>query len=390
MSRTATPILLIAALLAAGCDALISTSFPGPAEPSRAAEASAVAPAPTYRVIQTYPPTAPPPSATPGPSDERCRSDQRTDDTGFAAIHDEGSVGVATRITSLTRADTGERLPLPPPPPDFGWSPGFLVSGAEMRIHAGYYGGGLPFRQDITITSLEATLIAEGQLRIDLGARFEPHPDGIGTIAVVGVPKGSFRGTLKFSVEWRDECFVVAARGSTPVIVDPPSAIEGCPDGRREGWREVDALFDPPITVGPLQVGLHAVGQGKVQDLYYADPPFPYQFFDTETPTMVATPGETIHVSIPDPDIVIHARLRENVIAFRRTPLIRWLEGGWIHGNEPEAEIVFRSPVVDHGGGAFSFTVPTQPGRYAIEAVFDYDARCSYGTAGFVVGVDVG
>ena len=325
----------------------------------------------------------------PGPPEIRCRSDQRTDDTGFAAIHDEGTIGVALKITSLTRADTGKSLSLPPPPPDFGWQPGFLVSGSEMRIQAGYYGGRLPFRQDITITSLEASLITEGQPRIDLAARYEPHPDGVGTIAVVRVPKSSFRGILRFSVEWRDECFVVSARGSTPVIVDPPSAIEGCPDRRREGWREIDALFDPPITVGPLQIELHGVGQGKVRDLSFADPPLPYQFFDSGTPTMVATPGETIHISIPNPDIVIHGRLRENVIAFRRAPLIRWLEGGWIHGNEPEAEIVVRSPLVDHGDGAFSFTLPKKPGRYAIEAVFDYDSQCSYGSAGFVVGVDV-
>jgi hypothetical protein len=379
-------ILAIAALLAAGCGA---TPTPAPVASLAAVAPSPTTPSPTYRLIQTYPPTAPPPSPTAGPSEIRCRSDQRTDDTGFAAIHDEGSIGVALKIASLARADTGESLALPQPPPDFGWHPGFLVSGGEMRIHAGYYGGRLPFRQDITITLLEASLIAEGQPRVDLDARYEPSPDGVGTIAVVRVPKFSFRGTLRFSVEWRDECFVVAARGSTPVIVDPPSAIEGCPDRRREGWREIDALFDPPIRVGPLRVALHAVGQGKKRDLSFADPPFPYQFFDSATPTMIATPGETIHVSIPNPDIVIHARVRENVIAFRRAPLIRWLEGGWIHGNEPDAEIVFRSPLVDHGDGAFSFTVPRKPGRYAIEAVFDYDSQCSYGTAGFVVGVEV-
>jgi hypothetical protein len=356
---------------------------------SLAAVAPSPTPRPTYRLIQTYPPTAPPPSATPEPPEARCPADQRTDDTGFAGIHDEGSVGISMKITSLARSDTGESLPIPAPPPDFGWSPGFLVGGSEMRIRAGYYGGRLPFQQDITITSLEASLVADGQPRVALDATYEPNPRGIGTVAVVSVPKGSFRGTLRFSVEWRDECFVVAARGSTPVIIDPPSAIEGCPDRRREGWREVDAKFDPPISVGPLRVGMHAVGQGKVRDLYYADPPVPYQFFDAESPTMVATPGATIHVSIPNPDIVVHARVRDHVIAFRSAPLIRWLEGGWIHGNEPAAAIVFRSSLVDHGDGAFSFTVPRQPGRYAIEARFDYDSQCSYGTAGFVVGVDV-
>ena len=382
--RTAALIIAIAALLAAGCTPTVV-----PTASLAAVAPSPSTPRPTYRLIQTYPPTAPPPSPTAGPSEIRCRSDERTDYTGFAAIHDEGSVGVATRVTSLTRAGTGESLPLPPPPPEFGWSPGFLVGGSEMRIQAGYYGGGLPFRQDITITSLEATLVGDGESRIDLDARYEPHPDGIGKLSVVSVPEGPFRGTLKFSVAWRDECFVVTARGSTPVIIDPPSSLEGCPERRGEAWREIDALFDPPITVGPLDVGLHAVGQGKLRDLSYADPPFPYHFFDSETATMVATPGVAFQVSIPNPDVVIHARLRDHVIGFRRAPLIRWLEGGWIHGNEPAAEIVFRSPLIDHGDGAFSFTVPAEPGRYAIEAVFDYDAKCSYGSAGFVVGADL-
>jgi hypothetical protein len=50
---------------------------------------------------------------------------------------------------------------------------------------------------------------------------------------------------------------------------------------------------------------------------------------------------------------------------------------------------VFRSELVEHSDGTFTFDVPTESGRYAAEILFDYNSACSFGTAGFVVGVDV-
>ena len=385
-------IIAIAALLAAGCGASLQTDAPTSAATDAAATASPAAP-PSAPARTAGPTSAPTPSSAPtaGPSEFRCRSyEAERDGSSFASVSARnGELWLWPEITSLVRADTGESLPLPPPPNDAWWAQ-FVIGGRDVRFQVGYGASyAWPLPREITLTSLEARLIPDEGPRIDLEARFEPHPDGAGTIAVVRLPDGAFRGTMKLTAEWRDECFVVSGHGSQYVIMDPPSAIEGCPDTRKAGFEGVEDLFEEPATVGPLQVGLVVRGQGKKVDLSVIDPLPPYVGFRAETPTTTASTGATIHVTIPNPDVIVHARVREKVIAFRRAPLIRWIEGGWIHGDEPEAEIVFRSPLVDLGDGQFSFTAPTEPGRYAVEAVFDYDAQCSYGTIGFVVGVDV-
>lgn len=385
-------ILAIAALLAAGCGASPQTDAPTSAATHASAPPSSVA-SPSEPAPSAGTTSAPTPSSAPtaGASEFRCRSyEPGRDGTGFASVSARNApLWLWPEITSLVRADTGESLPLPQPPND-GWWAQFVVGGRDARFEVGYGASyAWPLPREITLTSLEARLIPDEGLRIDLGVRLEPHPDGAGTIAVVRLPDSAFRGTMKLTAEWRDECFIVNGHGSQYLIMDPPSALDGCPDTRKAGFEGVEALFEEPTTVGLLQRGLVVHGQGKKVDLSVIDPLPPYVGFRAETPTMTESPGATIQVTIPNPDVIVHARVREKVIAFRRAPLIRWIEGGWIHGNEPEAEIVFRSPLVDLGDGQFSFTAPTEPGRYAVEAVFDYDAQCSYGTIGFVVGVDV-
>ena len=128
---------------------------------------------------------------------------------------------------------------------------------------------------------------------------------------------------------------------------------------------------------------------GKVAPLWGIDPYPPYVGFTRESPTMTVSPGATVSVANTNPAVELQLADGTKAIAWERAPLIRWLEGGFIHGDEPRAEVVFRSEVVTNADGSFTFTVPDEPGRYAISATFDYDAECSFGTAGFVVGVDV-
>ena len=99
-----------------------------------------------------------------------------------------------------------------PKPPNGGWWPEFVVGGRDARFEVGYGASyAWPLPREITLTSLEVRLIPDGGTRIDLEVRFEPHPDGAGTTAVVGLPDIAFRGTVKLSAEWRDECFFVEA-----------------------------------------------------------------------------------------------------------------------------------------------------------------------------------
>ena len=337
----------------------------------------------------SWTPTASPPSEPATPTDVpvssnpprptaapafRCSAYDPAEHRDFALLtSDDYRIWVEPEITALERADTGASL-LAPRPAGRGWWQQFLLGGQEARFEVGYPGDDT-WPSDSTITSLSARLVDDAQSRQELDVRFEPKPDG-GSVAVVSVPEARFRGTLKLSIEWRDECFLAAGRSSIPIIIDPPSTLEGCPEGTNRAWDEVGALFDAPVTVGGVPVGLLPLPNGKVAALPVIDPLPPYVAFGSDTPAITTSPGATIDVSVP---------IATALLAY----LLGRIEGGWIHGEEPAADVVFRSVLVENAERTFSFSVPSEPGRYAIEAIFDYDATCTFGTAGFVVGVDI-
>ena len=225
--------------------------------------------------------------------------------------------------------------------------------------------------------------------RHDLDVRFEAGFDGA-NVAVVRIPDIEGKGTIRISLAWRDSCYEVSARTAGRVIIERASSIAGCAVRGHAAFGELAEAFEPPIQVGPLAADLVPwLFTGKAVPLGAIDPPPPYLGFDRETPTMTISPDAAVTISNINPALELALPEGAEVTAYRRAPLIRWLEGGWIYGTEPRAHIVFRSPLVANDDGTFSFTVPTEPGRYGLEALFEYDAECSFGTAGFVVGVDV-
>ena len=377
------PILAIAALLAAGCGAT-PRNLSSPSAAAAIASASAV---PTTAAPSSSPqPTTASPSSAPEPTVEPVGQDcpSTTSDHGLATLGDQADLYLPLEIEAVAPIAGGEPSAIARPR-----EPGqasFFVGGRATRVQPSY---DTNEPRDLVMSELRGRLVMDDGTRHDLDVRFEAAEDGA-NVAVVSIPNIEGRGTIRISLAWRDSCYEVSARTSNRVIIDRPSAIAGCAEGRNRGFDELGATFEPAIQVGPLDARLIPWWfAGKVAPLWVIDALPPYVAFNRDTPTLTASPGTSIPVTSTNAALELWVRDGAEVIAFRRAPLIRWLEDGWIHGNEPDAEIVFRSPLVANDDGTFSFAVPTEPGRYGLEAVFEYDAECSYGTAGFVVGVDV-
>jgi hypothetical protein len=262
----------------------------------------------------------------------------------------------------------------------------FLPGGAETRLRLDSYPAGWP-ATPIKISRLRLTLHADGRDPIKLPVRLEPGEEA--TRAFVDVPNMTWSGTLEIVAEWQDPCFTYRARSTAPLLIDPAASIEGCAVRRERAFDELGAVFEPPIGVGPIDANLSPwLFIGKVTPLAVIDPLPPYTGFTRETVTFAAEPGTTITASSWSDELDLWLPDGALVEFYRRGELIRWMEGGWIHGDEPEAKVVFRSRIVDSTDG-FSFTLPDEPGRYAATALFNYNSACSFGTAGFIVGVDV-
>jgi hypothetical protein len=324
-------------------------------------------------------PETPAPSLEPpAPSCPRLSADR-----GFGTIGSDTDLYLSLELETVAPIDGGESFAVPQ-----RWNArqaSFFVGGRETRLQPSY-DDNRP--ADIVMTELSLRLIMDDGSRHEADARFEPGEDGA-NVAVVGVPDVEGWGTVRISLAWRDSCYDVVARTSNRVIVSQPASIAECAAGRNKGFDELGATFEAPLQVGTLEASLAPwLFDGKVAPLWVIDPYPPFVGFTRESPTMTVSPGTIVTVVNTNPEVDLRAR-DDKVVAFERGPLIRWLEGGFIHGDEPEAEVVFRSNLVTNADGTYGFTAPDAPGRYAMQAMFDYDAACSYGNAGFVVGVDV-
>ena len=376
-------ILAIAALLAAGCGAnAASTSSPtasGPSASPSPGQTEAIASADPSPGPSIDPPT-PAPSQEPTPLD--CPTPGAHD--SFATLHNDADVYLPLEFDSIAPLDGGEPIAWPA-----GWDPllpSFFLGGRETRFYSEYS----DFRPaDIVISELHVRLVMDDGTRHDVDATFEPQDDGSNR-AVVRMPDIEGKGTIRISLAWRDSCYEIAARTSSRVIIDQPSEIAGCPEGRNRGFDELRAAFEPTIQVGGIEADLIPWRfEGKVASLWVIDPLPPYVAFTRDSVTMTVAAGASVTVTNTNPALELEALDGRTVIAFERAPLLRWLEDGWIHGNEPDAEIVYRTQLVTNDDGTFTFTVPTEPGRYGLQVIFAYNAECTYGTTGFVVGVDV-
>ena len=177
---------------------------------------------------------------------------------------------------------------------------------------------------------------------------------------------------------------------STPVRIYSSASVAGCATETDAAFEELAAVFEPPLHVGTIDVDIFApLPRGKIAPMPLIDPLPAYVAFKRDTPTLIKAPGTTLRVSYANPPVELALQPDLEFHFYRRAPLIRWIEGGWIHGDAPEAPVVFRSRPFLRNDGTFAFYVPTEPARYAAELVFDYDAACSFGTAGAVVGIDV-
>lgn len=380
-------ILAIAALLVAGCGASASTSAPSvsvtDAMPSAEPASPIASPSTTFPLLTPMPV----PSVWAEPSAAQGCPSAPGDDNPMVALAD--GKDVIWKLLDITRvtpvAEPDRELT---PPRGIGASRAdFLLGGGETRLELTYFQVGWPDTPH-TISRLRMTIEAEGREPMRLPVRFGTGEDG-STDAFVDVPDIAFRGVYDVKIEWHDACFAYEATASSPLIIDPAASVEGCPERRNAAFDELGATFEPPIVVGPVNARLLPWGfHGKVASLVVIDPLPPYTSFSRDTVTFPAAPAATLAVSSWSDQLELWLGDSAKVELYRRGELIRWMEGGWIHGDQPEAKVVFRSALT-RGAGGFTFSLPVEPGRYAATAAFNYNSACSFGTAGFVVGVDV-
>jgi hypothetical protein len=384
--RRSPSILAIVALLAAGCGASSPVATPGAASAEPSSSAPSTAPTPTFGVIETLPPTDPPP-ATPEPSHDACPVETPTDQPGIWLVSRVSQAHPVVEITRMARVSHPESaLPLP----QVERPPSLMSFVGGRRSYLELYYFDLEWPWGWSLTSLSAKLILGNRDPIHLDA--ELGTDSLGNVsgASVRIPDRDATGTLEVEVAWYDSCFVYEGSVTTPVRIYPESSVAGCPTGRTAAFDELGIAFDPPILVDGVAANiLPWEFAGKVRDMAVIDPLPPYVGFTAETTTIAAETNATITVAYENPAIELRLTDSPKVVFFERDPLLRWLDGGWIHGDEPEAPVVFRSKLVARDDGTFTFTTPPDPGRYVAEVTFSYDAACTLGTAGFVIGMDV-
>lgn len=380
-------ILAIAALLAAGCGANAASPSTPPSQTAPTASPTTSPRATTEPSPSESPPpgVAPIPTTSPAPSTTACPASIGEDDP-MVTLDAAEAFWMQLSIQEMAPVAAPEQ-PIDPPRFPSRWDGfEFLLGGTETRLHLDYYPVGWP-ATPITISKLRLTLVAEGEDPIKLPVRLEAGEKA--TRAFVDVLNMSWSGTLEIVAEWQDPCFTYRARSTAPLLIDPAASIQGCAVRREAAFDELGAVFEPPIGVGPVDANLVPWSfVGKVTSLAVIDPLPPYTGFSRETVTFAAEPEAALTVASWSDELDLWLRDGAQVEFYRRGELIRWMEGGWIHGDEPEAKVVFRSPIVE-SADAFTFTLPVEPGRYAATTVFKYNAACSFGSAGFVVGIDV-
>jgi hypothetical protein len=385
MTRYRRPLInAMAALLLAGCGAnAASPSAPPSLSIPTASPVATSEPSPSPSL---EPDGTPIPTTAPAPSTTACPASVGEDEP-IVTLDAADAFWMQLSIEAMAPV-TATDQPIEPPRSPSRWDGVvFLLGGAETRLRLDYYPVGWP-AAPVTISRLRLTLQADGQDPIRLPVRLEPGETA--TRAFVDVPNMAWSGTLEIVAEWQDSCFTYRARSTTPLLIDPAASVEGCAVRRERAFDELGAVFEPSIGVGPVDANLSPwLFIGKVTPLAVIDPLPPYTGFTRETVTLAAESGATLTVSSWSDELDLWLPDGARVEFYRRGELIRWMEGGWIHGDEPEAKVVFRSTLGESTDG-FTFTLPDEPGRYAATAMFNYNSACSFGTAGFVVGIDVG
>ena len=300
---------------------------------------------------------------------------------------------VVTRVAPTATPDV--ELPTPEPGPANG-APQFFLGGQRVRMDLAHYDAQW---QDspLIVDRAALTLQAPGEDPIEIQTEIVAGS----RLLDVAVPDLTWSGPLLIDLAWHDPCFTYEAKMTTWLWIDTPASVADCSTSPEPAFDELDATFAPKIHVGSLVVALIAWRfTGKVTSLSISGDSYPpYVGFRRDTPVIAAASGSTLRIE--DNTSVRTLSIHEEpaawslldpppseVIFFERGPLIRWIEGGLIHGEEPEAPVVFRSPLVAVDGG-FTFAVPSEPGRYAAQPMLNYNSSCSFGLGGFVVGVDV-
>jgi len=368
--------LAIAAALLGACTGAV-------ASPSAATPTAGDTPAPTRPAQPTVALTPVPTTDLFEPPSDLCPALEPWVDPEAELLNGD-LVRVSITVTSIAPIDRPDEVTTPP-----GGAPhssrAYFLGGrdAELSVYNFAWGLSLPS----TITSMAVTLTLEGQAPVALPVRFIAADAGWRN-AVIQPPDVDGRGTIDVAIEWRNACFVEAGTGSAPVRIQRAAAIADCPTGYAEGFDELQAAFDAPIAVDAADVDLESwYPIGKVANLASEDPLPPYLAFDATTPTLKVMPSSSIAIA-EHPIVDLAPSAGRGVAFYERDKLLHWIEGGWIHGDAPEAKVIATSKLLTTGGG-FGFDAPADLGRYAAFAAFDYDATCSFGTAGFVVGVDV-
>ena len=378
------PILAIAAILIAGCGATPASSPGTSAEPAPRASA---APFGTHAPLQTpWPLPSGGPLPTPEPTAPDCPPPADAGQTLVYLLNGLDTYGAEVQITSIAPVAQPSQASTPARA-EIERVTIHAIGGHEMVLNVFLPEASWP--QDTLLSALRATLRLEGKAPIHLPVRLDPRRRGQANDAIVTVPDMDTTGILKVEVEWFDPCFVLAGSVSSPVRIYGASTVADCAQNGEAASDQLSEVFEPPIHVGSVSVALHPwLFTGKVTPLGGIDPPPPYVRYQPDSPGLTAGPGATIEVANPNELLELHADDELNVIYYRRGPLLRWLEAGWIHGGVP-ADVVFRSNLVEHADGTFTFDAPTEPARYVAQVAFTYESACSFGTAGFPVEIEI-
>ena len=395
MRHTSHLTLALAALVAVGC-----ATGPGTPAPASSLAAGSAAPGsealtdlPAESPVASEAPTstdAPVPSTAPTPTPELCDMFLGEDvldielESTPSGPPDFWQPLLITRITRV--GDPVTEVALPDEQFAGSGSPQFLFGGQRAALVLTYEY--ITWADDASaIDQLRLRFTPSGSKAIDLPFRLRTGDEG--PEVVIDVPDVTASGQLDIEMVWHDTCFRFESSTTTWLLIDPPASVNGCATGRSNAFDELSVTFAEKIDVGSTEVNLNPYHfYGKVTSLVFSgDVLPPYTGFDKNGATVSASPGASIAIA-DDGERTLSTRSSSNVIFFRRGELNRWLEGGWIHGDEPEAEVVFESALISTADG-FAFTAPTASGRYVAQPLFDYNSACSYGLAGLAVGVDI-
>lgn len=295
-----------------------------------------------------------------------------------------GSIGKFGVDLLVTRIEQRSGQPVSVTPPTRALNNdgvGLVLGGHEVLLSPEYYYDG--YNPPITMESATVTLTLDGAQPIALPVRFVPGNENYNQ-AAVAVPDIAGHGRLAVAMTWTDKCFRLEASGSLRVGVVPASTTAGCALDEDAYWKELESLFAHALSVDSREV---RIGSPSNSAKYI--PPgnpgidaFIVYSFNKDDPAFTAAPGATLGVLATNPALTLTDM---ELGVYTRQSVARAVKDYPPFGT---VLVLKRSPA-QQADGSWRLRVPTEPGRYVATLAFQYDSKCSSGTAWAVLNIDV-